>query len=297
MKRRTFLGNTVGAGAALFSGGCASMASRREYVYPQTPLFRELQSELRRRSLVLTDFHIHIRGGMTPRKAVIREKISGIGSAVLENFGREWPLKSDADLAAFITECKQCEINGGTLPVGIQVNDRDWHRQLSRESFARLDYALADTMIMGVTAEGKPRRLWLEDVVIDDPQTWMIEYMRHNLQILDEPITILANPTYLPKCIAHRYDELWSDSRMEALIAKAVANEVALEIQLESDFARERFLRKAKRMGALFSFGSNNFTDKTKDVSNWLRAIRLLDLQQSDLLTAPKKLPYSSSLP
>jgi hypothetical protein len=297
MNRRAFLGATAGAGVALLGGGCATAAWRQGYLYPQTPGFRELQEELRRRALALTDFHIHIRGGMTPRKAVVREKRSGIGSAVLENFGREWPLKSDADLAAFITECKKSEVGGGALPVGIQVNDRDWHRQISRETFARLDYALADTMIMGVTAEGKPRRLWLEDVAIDDPETWMREYMRHNLQILDEPVTILANPTYLPRCIAHLYDELWSDRRMEEVIAKAVANRVALEIQLETQFARERFLTKAKRMGALFSFGSNNFTDKTRDVANWLHAIRLLDLQPSDVLTRPKRLLYSSREP
>jgi hypothetical protein len=105
-------------------------------------------------------------------------------------------------------------------------------------------------------------------------------------------VTILANPTYLPKCIAHLYDTLWSDKRMEQVITKSIAKGVALEVQLETKFARERFLRKAGEMGALFSFGSNNFTDKTKEVSNWLAAIRLLDLKQKDILTNPKKLVY-----
>ncbi len=46
----------------------------------------------RLKGLTLTDYHIHIRGGMTLEKAVLRQEQSGIRSAVLENFGREWPL-------------------------------------------------------------------------------------------------------------------------------------------------------------------------------------------------------------
>jgi len=293
MKRRTFIKTSLGAGAgfALTNSGCAHI-NYKEFSYPETPETLELKSELQNRKLTLIDFHIHIRGGMTPGKAVIREKTSGIKSAVLENFGREWPLKNSADLAIFISESKQAKINGSPVPVGIQVNDRDWYRQIDKITFDRLDYVLADTMIMGTTSDGLPERLWKDDVRIDNPEEWMQRYLQHNLTILDEPVTILANPTYLPKCIAHLYDKLWTDERMEQVISKAISNTVAIEIQLETDFARERFLRKAKTMGAVFSFGSNNFTAETKNVSNWLKAIQMLDLKQDDILTTPKKLIY-----
>lgn len=290
MNRRTFIRNALGAGAAL-GGGCLTTGPQG-YLYPESADFLDLKSELRSRGLVLTDFHIHIRGGMTAAKAAARQRASGIRSAVLENFGREWPLQSSADLDAFITECRKTSVDGKPMRAGIQVNDRDWYAQLSRSTFERLDYVLADTMIMGVTADGKPRRLWKEDVAIEDPESWMREYMLHNLRILEEPITILANPTYLPKGIAHLYDTLWTDRRMEEIIAKAVERKVAIEIQLETNFARERFLKKARRMGALFSFGSNNFTDTTKSVANWLNALRWLDLKQDDILTDPKRLEY-----
>ena len=79
---------------------------------------------------------------------------------------------------------------------------------------------------------------------------------------------------------------------MEKVITKAIVKKVALEVQLETKFARKRFLEKAKEMGAVFSFGSNNFTDKTKKVDNWLNAIRLLNLKQEDILTHPGKLVY-----
>ncbi len=293
MKRRTFVKASVVAGlGACRPRGRSEAAESENYLYPETPAFKTLMDELKSQGLVLIDFHIHIRGGMTPQMASERQQACGIKSCVLENFGREWPLKDSSDLDAFITDCKKVPVDGRPIRVGIQVNDRDWYKQLDRAAFERLDYALADTMIMGVTKEGKPRRLWQKDVVIDDADAWMEAYMRHNLRILDEPISILANPTYLPKCIAGQYDRLWTDERMETVLAKAVAKGVAIEVQLGTSFARERFLLKAKEMGAVFSFGSNNFTPKTKDVANWLSAVRLLDLRQEHILTTPRKPVY-----
>ena len=35
-----------------------------------------------------------LRGGMTAEMAAAREKASGIRSGVLENHGREWPLRA-----------------------------------------------------------------------------------------------------------------------------------------------------------------------------------------------------------
>ena len=74
---------------------------------------------------------------------------------------------------------------------------------------------------------------------------------------------------------------------MRQVIAKAVAKGVALEIQAGSDFPKPAFLKLAKSMGAKFSFGSNNFDDKTKDLTRWFAAIALLDLQPADL-ASPK---------
>jgi hypothetical protein len=255
----------------------------REHLYPQTANFCAKVAASQTRGLTLTDYHIHIRGGMTPEKAAERQAASGIRSAVLENFGREWPLSNNVALATFLDASSSARANGQPLPVGIQVNDRDWFTQIDPALLKRLDFILADTMIMGVTAEGKPRRLWLPGVTIDDPEAWMKEYFTHNLRILDEPVSILANPTYLPPCISNRYDQLWTEPRMRQLIAKAVDKGVALEIQAGSAYPKPAFLKLAKSMGATFSFGSNNFDDKTKDLSRWFEAIEFLDLQSADL--------------
>jgi hypothetical protein len=264
-----------------------AQAEELPFLYPQSEALQRNLADARGRGLILTDYHIHIRGGMTLEKAAHRQKQSGIRSAVLENLGREWPLSDNAKLREFIDSHSRPSAPGPRLPVGIQVNDRDWFTQIDPALRARLDFILADTMIMGVTAAGKPRRLWLPDVTIDDPAAWMVDYVAHNLRILDEPISILANPTYLPPCIAARYDQLWTEERMRQVIAKAVAKGVALEIQAGSDFPKPAFLKLAKAMGAKFSFGSNNFDDKTKDLTRWFQAIALLDLKPADLWMPP----------
>lgn len=287
----------AGAGVAVSSLiiGCDTVENRakpdeKAWLYAPTASRVAGLRAATERGLTLTDWHIHIRGGMTAQKALEREQASGIESCVLENYGREWPLSNTVALAQFIRDCQQVKRpDGRTLRVGIQVNDRDWYQQIDPALFQKLDYVLADTMIMGITTTGTPQRLWFPDVKIADPEAWMRDYLAHNLRILNEPITILANPTYLPPCISNRYEQLWTEERMKLVIAKAVERNVALEIQAESPYPKPAFIRLAKKMGAKFSFGSNNFADKTKDVSVWFDAIEAYDLKTENMIAVPTK--------
>ena len=249
--------------------------------YPVNAMNRMLEVECAKRGITIVDYHVHIRGGMTPELAAEREKAWIVRSSAMDNHGREWDTKNDSQLLKFAEKAKSAS---GRMPVGIQVNDRDWFRQISPSTREKFDFILADTMIMGKRADGRDNRLW-QSQTIDDPEKWMKEYFAHNMRILDEPISILANPTYLPMELADRYDSLWTDERMRKLIEKAVKKGVALEIQAGSPYPRPRFLLMAKQMGAKFSFGTNNFDSKPKDLSRWLEAITWLDLQVSDIWT------------
>ena len=285
IQRRRFI--SIGAAGAALSACAAKAATpveQADFRYGLTRVNDVLAKECARRGITITDWHIHLRGGMTAEMAAERERASGIRSGVLENHGREWPLCSNEILARFIAESKKPRVDGRPMPVGIQANDRDWYRQISPENRAALDYVLADTMIMGVRPDGRANRLW-EPQEIPDPEKWMERYFAHNMQILDEPISILANPTYLPAPLAPMYDKLWTDERMKAVISKAVARGIAIEVQAGSKFQTERFLKLAKKMGAKFSFGTNNFDPRPKDLSRWLEAIRLLDLHGDDIWT------------
>ena len=106
--------------------------------------------------------------------------------------------------------------------------------------------------------------------------------MRHNLRVLAEPITILANPTYLPKPVEHLYDQLWTDQRMETIIDAAIKNNVALEINA-GGLPHDRFIRIAKAKGAKFSLGTNNFDDKPIDMTRCFDSIDLYQLQKADM--------------
>ena len=226
------------------------------------------------------DLHVHLRGGMTVAKAVQRQAETGVRLGVLDNLGRGWPLETDEQLRAFLDSAR-----GAPLFVGVQVNDRDWATRHDPALLARLDYVLADTMIMPMPSDDSPPvKLWLpEGYTIADPEAWMERYMRHNLKVLSEPISILANPTYLPPAVAARYDELWTDERMRLIVRTAVDRGIALEIQARSAFPHDRFIRMAKDMGAKFSFGTNNFDDKPIELTRCADVIRRFGLTPADL--------------
>lgn len=254
-------------------------------IYPRNAVNRLLKAECAKRGIVLTDWHLHLRGGMTPEMALQRERDSGIRSTAMENHGREWEIYDDAKLVAF---AKRSRAVNPKMPVGIQVNDRDWSEKIAPETRAQFDYILADTMIMGKLPSGRDNRLWMVKEV-RDPDKWMADYFAHTMRILDEPISILANPTYLPEPLAGDYDRLWTEERMRAVIAKAVKKGIALEIQAESPYPRPQFLKLAKEMGAKFSFGTNNFDPTPKGLSRWLEAITWLDLKASDIWMPSKR--------
>lgn len=249
--------------------------------------FEEYVPWLAQTGLDLTDYHIHLRGGMTAQKAVERARKTGLKSGVLENNGRAWPLSTNEILDKFVAEI---EAYNATLPeaervkIGIQVNDRDWFKVIDPKIYRRLDYVLADTMIMGVGADGKPQKLWLlpKDYQTDEDK-WFETYFQHCMTVVNEPIDILANVTYLPDFIADRYDELWTEERMRTLIQAAIDNDVALEVQAESVFPKPRFVELALEMGAKLSFGSNNFDDVLKDGSAWQKTIERFEIKNENL--------------
>ena len=238
-------------------------------------------------SLELRDYHIHLRGGMTAEMAVERARKTGVKSGVLENTGREWPLSTNELLDEFISGV---EAVNATLPedeklkIGIQVNDRDWYKTIDLKVYRRLDYVLADTMIMGKRPDGSDERLWQlpKDYDVDQDE-WFERYFKHCMTVVSEPIDVLANVTYLPEFIADRYDELWTEERMTALIQAAIDNGVALEIQAESEFPKPKFVELALKMGAKLSFGSNNFDAVMKDAGAWKRNIEKFDVQKENL--------------
>ena len=230
------------------------------------------------------DYHIHLRGGMTAEKAVARQAITGMNSGVLRNIGDTWPIETDEQLREFLDS-----VEGLPVFVGVQVNDRDWYQVHDRELLDRLDYVLADTMIMP-NEKGTPTRLWMEDTYeIDDVDAWMERYMKHNLRVLAEPVDILANPTYLPSRIEDQYDRLWTKERMLKVIDAAIANNVAFEINATRGYPHDSFIELAKEKGAKFTVGSNNFDDTPLGMSRCVDVMQRLGLKKKDMFVPEPK--------
>jgi histidinol phosphatase-like PHP family hydrolase len=111
------------------------------------------------------------------------------------------------------------------------------------------------------------------------------------MTVVNEPITIMANPTYLPARIADKYDELWTEERMTQLIDAAVKNNVAFEIQAGSAFPSDKFIERAKAKGAKFTIGRNNHFDQMIDLTHCFDKLRKHKLVEKNLLLLPPKAP------
>jgi len=277
MKTTRFLFSTVAA--ILICCHSIALADTLQQPEPSAAM-REQVARLKAKGLPLTDYHIHLRGGMTSEKAFDWMKRTGIRSGVLENAGKDWPLSDDEKIKAFIEDARKIP----ELLIGLQVNDRDWFAVIDAQLQARLDFVLSDTMVM----DGQ--KLWVEnEYTIEDEDAWLEKYFKHCMTIVNEPITILANPTYLPNKIMHRYDSFWTESRMIQLIDAAVKNNVALEIQSNTNFPNKKFIELALEKGAKFSIGRNNQDDRVYELKRSLDWLEEFNLKPADMLDLQHK--------
>ena len=102
-------------------------------------------------------------------------------------------------------------------------------------------------------------RLWLkEETEVGDPQDFMNQLVKAIENILQEPVDIYVNPTYLPDEIADQYDALWTTERMDRVINALLENDVAFEINNRRKIPSQAFIQRAKDAGVTFTFGTNN---------------------------------------
>ena len=244
------------------------------YPKPSQEMLDQIK-RLKEKAIPLTDFHIHIRGGMSYEKAIDWAQKTGIRSSAIENQGRNWPLSNDSAIRAFINNGKRFP----ELLIGLQVNERDWHQVIDSSLIKELDFILSDTMVM----DGQ--KLWLEDDYnIEDEEAWLQKYFNHNLQILNEPITILANPLYLPGKMMHRYGDFWTIERQIMIIDTAVKNKIALEIQSNTQFPHIEFMKLAIEKGAKISIGRNNMDDRVNELKRSLDWLEELHVKPENML-------------
>ena len=202
----------------------------------------------------LIDFHIHLKGGLTAEQAVANSRTTGIFYGIAANCGLKFPITDDRGIEAYVAKMAEAPAF-----VGMQAEGREWPTLFSKQAIARFDYIFTDAMTI-VDHRGRRARLWMPDEVdIPDKQAFMELLVRTIVDILDnEPIDIYVNPTYLPVVIAKEYDELWTPERLQKVIDAAARNGVAIEISNKLRLPKADFIKRAKRAGIKFTFGTNN---------------------------------------
>jgi len=202
----------------------------------------------------VVDFHVHLKGGLTIEQACENSRKLGINYGIAPNCGLKFPVTDDQSLFNYMDTVK-------TQPIfrGMQAEGREWITLFSPEAIAKFDYVFTDGMTW-TDHKGRRMRLWMPDeAFVDDEQKFMDELISKIESIVSkEPIDIHVNPTFLPKVIADKYDELWTDARIDRFVKVLADNGVALEINARYRIPSEKILRRAKEAGVKFSFGTNN---------------------------------------
>ncbi len=236
-------------------------------------------TRLQQHNYPIADLHVHLKGGLTLQQALARSRQTGIPYGIAVNCGLDFPIKDDSGINKFADEMK-------TQPafVAMQAEGREWVKLFSPEAIARFDYVFTDAMTF-TDEQGRRIHLWKpEEVKIDDPEAFMDMYVRQIVAIIaNEPIDIYVNATYLPECIAARYNQLWTEARMRKVIDAAVKNRVAVEINARYCIPSPEFIKLAKRQGVKFTFGTNNTDQNLGRLEYCLKMVDDCGLTPDDL--------------
>ncbi len=192
---------------------------------------------------------------LTREEALAHARQYGFTYGIAVNCGLKMGFESDEELKAYLDDFEPTPLAWHAM----QAEGREWLDLFGEESRERFDYVFTDAMTWTNDA-GKRMRLWIpEETEIGDPQDFMDQLVDRIIKIVTtEPIDIYVNPTYLPEQIAGRYDELWTDERIEAVVTALADSRVALEINNRNRIPSATFIRKAKEAGVKFTFGTNN---------------------------------------
>lgn len=232
--RRDFIKKSVVAGSIALSPNLLFSMSNKEDEIP------------------LIDYHVHPSRNLTIEDAVANFKSKKMKFGIVEHPGRRTNIFDDQSLLSYIQR-----IHSFNAFAGLQPLSPNWHEVFSSEAISKLDYVLIDALEIP-DGKGNRERIWEQRFILYNKSTFMDRYLDFHMEVLENgKSNILANPTFLPICIAPEYYKLWTEKRMDLIIQCAVKNNVAFEINSIYQYPKKPFIKMAKEAGAKFSFGSN----------------------------------------
>jgi hypothetical protein len=203
----------------------------------------------------MIDLHTHLKGGITQEEALAHARSYGYSYGIAVNCGLKMGYETDEDLSNYLDTVQISPFAWHAM----QAEGREWLELFSEESRERFDYAFTDAMTW-TNDNGLRMRLWMpNETEVGDPQDFMDQLVDRIVGIVtQEPIDIYVNPTYLPVDIVDRYDELWTEPRIDQVVQALAESGVALEINNRNRIPSAIFIKKAKEAGVKFTLGTNN---------------------------------------
>ena len=228
-------------------------------------------AQLKEKGYDITDYHAHLKGGLTMEELLEHSKKTGIGYGVAFNAGVGFPITNDSTLLANYEQYKDYPVY-----MAMQAEGREWVDMFSKENIKTFDYVFTDAMTWR-DKKGRRMRLWIpEEVFVDDKDDFMDQLVDQIIGVMNnEPIDIYVNSTFLPDVLQPEYDELWTEERMDNVIKAAANNNIAIEINARYKIPSATFIKKAKEAGVKFSMGTNN-TDK--DLGTLTYAVEMIEV-------------------
>ena len=220
---------------------------------------------LQQEDFPVVNWHVHAKGGWTPRQAYDKSMADGICYGLSVNiygtivktgdggFGRM--IETDSEALQYLGAMR-----GWPFINGFQGEGRKWSASFTSASLAECDYIFTDSMT--IVDKNRQIRLYRPDEFTMNgrtPEEWMDFYVSQIELILEnEPVDIYANPMFLPPELEKEADALWTDARIDRVLDKLAQHRIALEINSRYRIPSVKVLKKAKARGLKFAFGTNN---------------------------------------
>ena len=142
--------------------------------------------------------------------------------------------------------------------LAMQGEGREWPTTFSEAARKEFDFVFTDALTF-TDKKGRRVRLWIDDeVFIDNEQEYMDLIVDKMCDVFKEPADIYVNPFFLPTSMNDRYDQFWTEQRVDRAISALKKSGKVLEINELYQIPSKAIIMKAKEAGLKFSFGSNN---------------------------------------
>jgi histidinol phosphatase-like PHP family hydrolase len=227
----------------------------------------------------ITDLHIHLKGGFTIEDAVKKSKEENIKYGIAFNCGLKFPIHKDSQIDSLFRTMKDYP----QFFIAMQAEGREWVNIFSKESIDKFDYVFTDAMTF-TDEKGRRNRIWIPAETWVDNEEAFMDYLVNTIVkiLIEEPINIYVNPTFLPARMSDRYESFWTEARMDRVIEAAKANNIAIEINNRYKIPSEKFIKRAKAKGVKFTVGTNNIDSNFSGAPYAIEMIKKCKLTQDD---------------